>query len=585
MSNNNVIHIQLEDSPLPRMVTKSRDVVFISSLVLGVCGIISYLCLLEWSPPTEKWITAEGVGCQHPIYCTGEILRSIQLAQIFNDSKTFVDMPIKTSVPDVELAYAALTNKSDPVELAKLVENNFLKAGWELEVVNATDWVPNPRFLSNITDQKLKTFARSVHNIWNHLIRRFNTGLLCPDCYSSMSLPNNFVVPGGRFREFYYWDTYWILEGLYVSGMYDTAKGIIHNLISLITRHGFIPNGARLYYLNRSQPPLFAKMLERYIANTDDKSILKDGVKAVQREYYWWIRHRSVSVFSVKTGRTYVVNNYNVTNINGPRPESYIEDVNTSRGLPEKEKMKLFSSIASAAESGWDFSSRWLSDPTAKTISSINTSAVIPVDLNSILYQNEMLLYTWLQNTSYLEAANKRKAAIFDLFWSPEKSFFVDFNVTSMRQSQSLFPSGAWPLWAGIELSQGDMMKFVGTVKSMVFKGGIPTSVTHTGQQWDFPNAWSPLQHVMMLVIKSASKSVSESLANSWLASNYCGWSQTGYMYEKYNVTHPGVPGSGGEYTVQEGFGWTNGVALWILNNYGLNMTAPDSCIKFKHKL
>lgn len=73
------------------------------------------------------------------------------------------------------------------------------------------------------------------------------------------SLP--FIIPGGRFRESYYWDSYWIVLGLLACDMEVTAQGLVRNLLDDVSTYGFVPNGGRIYYLNRSQPPLLSDMV------------------------------------------------------------------------------------------------------------------------------------------------------------------------------------------------------------------------------------------------------------------------------------------------------------------------------------
>jgi neutral trehalase len=90
---------------------------------------------------------------------------------------------------------------------------------------------------------------------------------------------------GGRFIETYYWDNYWILEGLLVSGMFDTAKTILENQIYLIENYGFIPNGSRVYYLNRSQPPYFSLMVMNFYENSIKSNELDREKKKIFKRF------------------------------------------------------------------------------------------------------------------------------------------------------------------------------------------------------------------------------------------------------------------------------------------------------------
>jgi len=136
----------------------------------------------------------------------------------------------------------------------------FLPAGSEVIQVQPKDWVEEPEMIKRLTDENMQKWAKNINSKWKDLLREFahhNSSCTEGDCFSSLFVPHPFVVAGGRFREFYYWDSYWILEGLLFSGMYETAKGMLLNFFHIVETHGFIPNGGRIYYLNRSQPPFF----------------------------------------------------------------------------------------------------------------------------------------------------------------------------------------------------------------------------------------------------------------------------------------------------------------------------------------
>jgi len=182
-------------------------------------------------------------------------LHAIQTARIFNDSKTFVDMPLRFPPEQVLANYATLPPGASADQLRVFLEQNFLSAGSELQVLEPPDWVEDPPFLEMIENPETQAWAKDVHGRWKQLYRKFDHTISCAECFSSIALPKAFVVPGGRFREPYYWDTYWAVKGLLVSGMRDTVRGMIDNFVYMVNSIGFVPNGSRIYYLNRSQPP------------------------------------------------------------------------------------------------------------------------------------------------------------------------------------------------------------------------------------------------------------------------------------------------------------------------------------------
>ena len=208
------------------------------------------------------------------IYCSGRLLESAMNLHLYNDSKTFVDKPMKQPATVVQQAFEARFPVGQTIEKSELqsfVDEYFDEEGHELQDCILSDWVENPPLLSNIKDATLKKWAMEIHGIWKRLCRRMNVEVSNkPDQYSLLFVPNQFVVPGGRFREFYYWDAYWIIKGLIASGMYQTTKDMIGNFVHMVEKHGFIPNGGRVYYLRRSQPPMLIPMVYEYLEATGD---------------------------------------------------------------------------------------------------------------------------------------------------------------------------------------------------------------------------------------------------------------------------------------------------------------------------
>jgi alpha,alpha-trehalase len=207
------------------------------------------------------------------------------------DPKTIVDKPTSKPPQDVLNDFAALsgssfTSTSPPGNLTEgsmlnFMNNDFSGEGLELQAAALPQFTPNPKFLNNVTNPLAKAFAQTVHGFWTQLARDTNKTALCDGvkCASTLiPLNHTFVVPGGRFREQCelislgstwcridaritdYWDSYWIVEGLLESELFQTANATLQNFMDEIESFGFIPNGGRIYYLDRSQPPLFIKV-------------------------------------------------------------------------------------------------------------------------------------------------------------------------------------------------------------------------------------------------------------------------------------------------------------------------------------
>lgn len=196
------------------------------------------------------------------------------------------------------------------------------------------------------------------------------------------------IVPGGRFREFYYWDSYWIIRGLLYSEMFDTAKGMLKNFISIIDRYGYVPNGGRVYYLRRSHPPLLTLMVQSYVEYTQDYEFLQEALPYLDLEYSFFESNYLQNV------NGFMLASYGQKLLIGPRPESYVEDVNVAKSLDDVAKLHFYDEMNAGAESGMDFSSRWFIKNATNRGQLIDTKCteIIPVELNSILFANAKAL-------------------------------------------------------------------------------------------------------------------------------------------------------------------------------------------------
>ena len=187
---------------------------------------------------------------------------------------------------------AAFANLSRPIEnntaLNDFLSEYFGEAGSELEEVPTDELETQPDFLDNVNSSVVRDFTRQVIDIWPDLTRRYVGAGNCSGCVNSF-LPVNrtFVVAGGRFREPYYWDSFWIIEGLLrTQGSFtQIAENIIENFMDLVEDIGFVPNGARRYYENRSQPPLLTQMVRVYVEYTQNYTLLERAIPILEKEY------------------------------------------------------------------------------------------------------------------------------------------------------------------------------------------------------------------------------------------------------------------------------------------------------------
>ena len=429
-----------------------------------------------------------------------------------------------------------------------------------MRIIIPKDWHNAPKFLNALNDD-LKPFAETIHSKWKALTRRFDQKKLCSECLaSSLKLPYPFIVPGGRFREFYYWDSYWILEGLYVSEMCTTAGGMIENMLFMLDEFGFIPNGARIYYMNRSQPPLFNLMIKRYMeeclkTEKERKEFLRRVLRLLEKEYSFWMKERSAEIIFPSLGN-FTLNIYRTEHWI-PRPESFLEDRATA-ALPkfdtELKKQLLYQNIASAAESGWDFSGRWLKGNNSQNgLEEIQTVMLVPTDLNVIMLKNEYLLADFYQEIEgspdkvdyYRRQAKLRERAIEIVLRNGNGKSWVDFDLGTMKSAnRSFYISDISRVWL-LDFDQGKISEILAANHKILFNypGGIPASLDFTGQQWDFPNVWAPIQQLFIeALIKADNGTFGEfyrqalNISQRFINSVFCGHEIFGkWIFKKIN--------------------------------------------------
>lgn len=545
--------------------------------------------------------------CESGVFCHGPLLDAIQMSRIYPDSKTFVDKKLKFTPGKIIKHFEDLVsnNNGEPLSkenLIKFIEDNFEAEGQELEPWTPEDWTPRPKFVEKLENTELRGLAIRINGLWKDLSRRIKDDVReNPQLYSIIYVPNGFVVPGGRFREFYYWDTYWIVKALLLCEMAQTVRGIIENFLTMVETYGLVPNGGRIYYIKRSQPPFLNLMMKEYIQSTGDMEFLRKHVATLDKELQFWEKKRSVTL--MKDDQEHLLFVFG-TGGTGPRPESYREDVELAETFEGKEeKEEFYYHIKAGAESGWDYSTRWMINAQAQnqgTLLDVKTSFIIPVDLNAIMYMNYRTMsdfYAQLGDTESSEFHSKKatvlKEAIGKVLWSKEDNMWFDYDLLNDSSRKYFYPSNLLPLWAEcyeeadrvlVAESSIAYLKSTGTIYC---KGGVPTSLEESGQQWDFPNAWPPLQHILVAgLLKTQNEEARQIALNIARTYTQCTIfscpedAEVCHMFEKYDVNNTGVAGGGGEYDVQTGFGWSNGVVFEFISLFGDDLMTEDPILK-----
>lgn len=487
----------------------------------------------------------------------GQLFTDVQMAPVFPDGKTFVDALPKRAPAQIVAAYQS--ERSAPAfDLHQFVLNEF-------DLPQAAN--------SGYHTQPGEDVRTHIDNLWQVLTRE---PVKEPAFSTRLSLPEPYVVPGGRFDEMYYWDSYFTMLGLAASGRYDLVRSMCDDFAFLIERHGHVPNGTRTYYLSRSQPPFFAAMVELLAAHDGPGTYAKYR-DALQQEYDFWMEgsetlaegaaHRRV----VRLADGTLLNRY-WDDRDTPREESYRADVMTAKGT-QRPAPEVYRNLRAAAESGWDFSSRWFAD--GRTLATIHTVDFLPVDLNSLLYQLELTLAhadesgNGAHAAQLREAAGRRRMAIQQYLWNDEVGAFTDYDWRRNVKGSCITAATAAPLFFAVA-SAGQASATAATVeRQLLAEYGIATTTRKTGEQWDAPNGWAPLQWMAIDGFhRYHNDELAQKIATRWIARNLEVFRATGKLVEKYDVMSGGGEGGGGEYPLQDGFGWTNGVLRALLERY-----------------
>lgn len=389
-----------------------------------------------------------------------------------------------------------------------------------------------------LTAEDVKAARQYIIDYWPKLTRYHPK-----DDESLLGLPNRYLVPAYEeghefdFNEFYYWDSYFMVQGMLDEKHKELVVGVLENLLFTYERFKIIPNASRTYLMGRSQPPFLTSfILDVYKTYKMDKRWLKRAMKIAQSEYHTvWMGHSKPNARQVyeNLSRYYDIN--------------YLHDL-------------------AEAESGWDFNPRF------------NHRALnfLPIDLNSLLYKYEKdfayaerLLGNEEAAAEWDKTAQSRRVVINKLMWSELKGLYYDFNYVKNHRGSVSSLAAYYPMWAGMA-DEGQAKRLVNSLKKFENRGGLTTTATPqvsdlvpgaVPMQWAYPNGWAPLH---FLVVKGLQKYGYEEdarrIALKWLKTNLDWFNSHGVFLEKYNVVQPAKPPAKGVYPSQTGFGWTNAV-------------------------
>jgi alpha,alpha-trehalase len=513
---------------------------------------------------------ASGASPEPPQVLFKDLFIAVQDAQIYPDSKAFPDALPNAAPTDILKQFHA-EQPDSPAALKQFVEAHFILPS---DVTGA----PSPPGQASITAH--------IDALWDQLTR---TTAAAPPYSSLLALPQPYVVPGGRFREMYYWDSYFTMLGLAESGRQDLVTDMVRDFAYLIDTFGHVPNGARTYYLSRSQPPFFFAMVG-LTSPKDPAGAYAAYLPQLRREYAFWMEG-SQSVNPGKPHRRVVampdgsVLNRFWDDRDTPRDESYREDTELARES-KRPAPQLFRDIRAAAESGWDFGSRWFGD--GRTRATMDTTEIVPVDLNSLLFGLENAIRAGCEHSAdkpcareFAEKAAVRRSAIDHYLWDEDAGAYLDYRWTTGTRMPRASAATLYPLFVALASKPQAAAVANLTARELLKAGGIVTTTQETDQQWDAPNGWAPLQWIAISGLRDYGQTpLAATIACRWMANVNDLYRQSGKLVEKYNVVSSRSGGGGGEYPLQDGFGWTNGVMRKLIVMYpeDADFATPSLC-------
>lgn len=375
-----------------------------------------------------------------------------------------------------------------------------------------------------------------IHDYWPKLTRHHPE-----DDKTLVGLPHPYLIPSYdekapfSFNEQYYWDSYFMVQGMLNEEHKEFVVGILENLVILMERYHVIPNSSRTYHTGHSQPPLLTSFIfDVYNIGGFSKDWLSTKMAAAEEEYHGvWLSDQ--------------------------HPNWHL----VSRGLSRYYDFNVLHDLAEA-ESGWDMTTRF------------NRKCLhyLPVDLNSLLYKYETdfaraaeILGAKDQKAIWEERAEFRKQTMNALMWDKRRHFFYDYNYKKEQIGRVSSLAGYYPMWAGLATEQ-QARYLVKNLRKFEHRGGLATTdtalpglLTHLPVQWAYPNGWAPLHFLIVEGLRRYGyEKDARRIAHKWLAANLAWFSKHGNFIEKYNVVNPYKEPVEGVYPSQVGFGWTNAI-------------------------
>jgi alpha,alpha-trehalase len=386
----------------------------------------------------------------------------------------------------------------------------------------------------------------------------------------------------------YGWDSFFIQMGLLRDGQYELARDIADNFLYEVESYGKVLNANRTYYLIRSQPPFLTQMILAVYRRTHDRDWLASAVPRIEKYYEYWLTKPHL------TRETGLSRYFDLGD--GPAPEVLSSEVD-SQGRTDYDligqyfhehrvtdyDVNLYYDSASGKltglfykgdrsmrESGFDPSNRF--GPFSVDIIHYN-----PVCLNVLLYLMESQTAEILETLHQPHEAEKwrkhaeaRAVTINRLMWDEAHGLYFDYHFEHKHRRVYPFLTAFYPLWAGIATSEqaGRVVRNLSLFES---QGGLRTSTRHTGDQWDSPYGWAPLQWIAVEGMRRYGfQTEADRVARKFLELLIHDYQAHATLVEKYDVVRDKSDISRGlkfgYHSNEAGFGWTNAVFTALLD-------------------
>ena len=397
------------------------------------------------------------------------------------------------------------------------------------------------------------TVYEFICNTIDHTTKEYNgeckDGLDIP----LIALPYPFTTPcaEGAFQEMYYWDTYFTHKCLLLTKREGQVCNNLKNFAYMLDKFGKIPNGSRMHYITRSQPPFFGLMLEDLLSVAPKALDIKTAFLWLEAEYTFWMTKRKSE---------------NGLNFYGYDPidkevyrdawyfrEIYVKTYAERTGVILENTQENNGNVIAECESGWDFSPRFHG----------KAMEYNPVDLNSLLYADEMLLADWANRLGeadkaekYTKAAETRKEKMSRLM--KKDGIYYDYNFKENTCSDIVSCASFYPYFVGADIEKDGYLKALSVLERV--HGIVACRFEDKKFQWSEPNSWAPLNYVAIAAAERLGlKAEAIRLAEKYLAVTDQIFQATQRLWEKYNAETGGLDVES-EYGTPEMLGWTAGV-------------------------